>query len=603
MRFGNEARVGFVVILALVLGAVGYFFLRGVGLGADTYTIRLDGAATIATGNDVTLQGIKIGTVKKVSLDPETQRPLITIAIQKSDPPFKLLKSYRYAVTPSGLIGENYIDIRGPFDPNGALYAANDPNQIIPGIATQGIAGLTDNATRLSADLGKTLQKVNVTLERINKGVLSYDNQRRLARTLESTSRLARDAQNAFGPQGFRFEFGDRESQRYLRSTLAGTSAASIQASRALNEATLTARSVRGLVGGAGTVINRAGTTLERANGFFVQAEGIAAENRGGLKELLTSFRLTATNIAGLTETLSFLTSQGGFRENAQITMRSLRRTAENVEATTASVRRVSDDPELNASFRATVAALRTSTESLSVTARSIESLVGDETARGQLKTTLATLSDTAVTLKATTENLRVSTEGFKNVIGDPQVQADLKAIPTELRATLESSRAVAERINALLGGRRRRSTETGAGGASTSSRRSGPSFTLRRLGDADASGARTFGDADFRAELFGAPFRAGLANIGEDTGITLQTGRFLGDNAALRYGIFRDKLGVGLDYDRGKFHFEGDLYDPNRRSYALYGGYDISPQVSIIAGVEKGRGVRSGSIGVRLSP
>ena len=605
MRFGNEARVGFVVILALALALTGYFFLRGVGVGADLYTIRLNGAGAIAKGNDVLLQGIKVGIVREVGLDPATQRPLVTIAIQKSNPPFKLLKSYRYAVQPSGIIGENYVDIRGEYKPDVELYAANTSEQI-PGIASPGIAGLTDSATQISGQLSKTLQKVNVTIDRVNKGVLSYENQVKLARTLDSVAKLTTSAGRAFSPQ----------TQRQLAQALAN-------ANRASAEGALAARNIRIATEGAGSTVsnlsrqanglaNQASGVLNQANGIFRQGNGIIAENRGELKSLLSSFRVTANNAAGLTRSLTFLVRDSKITENSQILFGSLRRTAENVEASSAAFRKLSDDPELAQTLRTTLTSLRTSTESLSNIARSIEGLIGDETSQAQLKSTLRTFSETATTLQATTQNLLVVTEGFKNIVSDPQLQSSLKAIPNELLGTLQATRATAERINGLLGGRKSRqntdasgtpgSSSTTAAPANIASLDSGFSFTLRRLNDRDARGNRTFGDVDFRGELFGGPLRAGLANIGEGTDVTLQTGQFIGTNGALRYGVFRSKLGVGLDYQLGKLRFEGNVYDPNRRSYAVYGGYRLSPQVEVLVGAEKSPGVRGGSVGVRLS-
>lgn len=583
------------VVLALALALVGYFFLRGIGLGADLYTIRLSGAGAIAKGNDVLLQGIKVGTVREVGLDATTQKPLITIAIQKSTPPFKLLKSYRYAVQPSGLIGENYVDIRGAFDPSTPLYVANDPRQQIPGVAAAGIAGLTDSASQISAQLGKTLEKVNVTLDRVNKGILSYDNQVRLTRTLEGVSKLTQRAGQAFGP----------DTQRLLRQTLANTNQASA-------EGAVAARNLRLLTGQAGGTVNglsrQASGLFTQVGGLVNQAQGVISENRGELKPLLSSFRVAAGNAASLTQQLTFLLRDSKLPENSQIILGSLRRTAENVEATSASFRKLSDDPALADSLRSTLASLRTSTQSLAATAASIQNIVGDQTTQAQLKATLSTFAATATTLQATTQNLLVVTQGFKNIVGDAQVQSNIKAIPNELLGTLQATRATAERINGLLGGKRNRKGAQGSGTqaapANLSSQDSGLSFTLRHLSGKDPEGNNTFGDVDFRGELFGSPLRAGLSDIGERTGITLQTGQFLGQNGAIRYGAFRSKLGVGLDYQLGRLRFEGDLYDPNRRSYAIYGGYRISPQVEVLVGGEdnRGRGVRGASVGVRLS-
>ncbi|MDF2439400.1 MAG: phospholipid/cholesterol/gamma-HCH transport system substrate-binding protein [Abditibacteriota bacterium] len=599
MRVANEVRVGIVVVLALTLMLSAYFFLRGVGFGAELYYVRLNSAATIAAGNDVRLQGVKVGQVQEVTLDPQTQKPLLTLAIKRQQPAFKLLQNYRYSVQSSAVIGESYVDIRGDFDPNAPVYSAGNPAQIIPGTGSAGIAGITDQATLLAQELRSTLQKFNVTIDRVNKGVLSYENQTKLARTLDNVTRLSRDVGQAFGPQGIRFGFGDPRAQRGLNEALINTAALSRQA--------------QGLARDAQSVISQANVAARNVTALTASGRDVVQENRGQLRRLLTTFDRTAQNVAGLTETLDFALRQGGFKENAQIAFQSLRRSAENVEAATAGFRALTSDPQAQNDLRTTLTALRESTEALRATAQTISGAIADPQLQGQLKTTLQTLSATAATLQTTTENLRVASEGLKNIAGDSKVQEDIKALPAELRGTLVATRATAERVNALLGGRRNRNAPN-AGGTTPGTLEpprsgyvpGGFDFTYRHFADgATANGirSRNFGDITFNAELFGSPFRAGLANIGEGTDLTLQTGRFLGKNGALRYGLYRSKLGVGADYRAGRFSIEGNLYDPARRSMNIYGGVRLTPEIEIIAGREHGRGVRTNSIGVRLTP
>lgn len=599
MRVANEVRVGIVVVLATALILFGYFFLRGVGFGAELYYVRLNGAATIAAGNDVRLQGVKIGQVQEVTLDDETQKPLLTLAVKNQDPPFKLLKAYTYGVQSSAIIGENYVDIRGPFDPNAPVYVAGNRNQIIPGTAAAGLAGITDQATLLAKDLRQTLQKVNVTIDRVNKGVLSYDNQIKLARTLDNVTRLSKEVGQSFGPNGIRFGFGDPVAQRGLNETLINTAVLSRQA--------------QSLARDAGSVISQANVAARNVTALTATGRGIVQENRVQLRRLLVTFDKTAQNVAGLTETLDFALRQGGFKENAQIAFQSLRRSAENVEAATAGFRTLATDQQAQKDLRTTLTALRESTEALRDTAKTISVAINDPELQGRIKGTLDVLTTTSASLKNITANLEVATTGLKNIAGDPKVQDDIKALPAELRGTLVATRATAERLNSLLGGRRNRNAPN-VGGSTPGALEppqsgyspGGLDFTYRHFADSANVGgarARNFGDVNFNTELFGAPFRAGLANIGEGTDLTLQTGRFLGKSGALRYGLYRSKLGVGADYRSGRFSLEGNLYDPARRSLNVYGGVRLTPQVEIIAGRETGRGVRTNSIGVRLTP
>lgn len=609
MRVVDEIRVGIVVVLALLLALSGYFFLRGAGplARADHYRLLVEqGVAIVAAGNDVRFQGVKVGEVKKVELHPQSQKPLLTLSIDRRDPPIELRDNYLYTVRAVSPIGENYVDIRP--DPRsrgaaGVLYAANQDGQIIrggravPGLTEAGeqVAGasaqLTQQVMKLGRDFKTTQDKFNVTLDRINKGVLSYQNQVRLARTLEGVTRLTQRAQQGFGPQGVRVSLGDPRSQRALNSTLENAAAA--------------AREGRAAAGN----INR----LTRDLG------GVVRQNKGQLRGLLATLNRTAEGVTRLTQNLNTVVHEGGLKENATIAFRSLRRAAENVEAGTASFKAIAGDPATQQNLRDTLAALRDATQSLRDTAVTVNAVINDPEAQGQLKGTLATLSATAGTLQTSVENLRDISAGLKNVVADAQVQANLKESAANLNGTLAATRAAAERVNALLGGRRRRNPDANGQNADTSTRQStqlpsGFDFTYRRLGnlsgnlsgaarrDSDLSG-RNFGGVTFNAELFGAPFRLGLSNIGEGDDLTLQTGRFLGQNAALRYGLYRSKLGAGAEVRKGRFSLEGNIWDPNRRSANAYLGFQVTPQLEILAGREHLGGVRANSIGVRLRP
>ena len=605
MKASNEIRVGAVVIAALALMAVGYFFIRGLGLGAQDYYLQLNGPANVSQGGEVRLQGVKVGQVSEVALDA-TQRPRLTLSVKRSNPPIKLLKNYKYSVRSSSLIGENYVDIRGPFSDKVDAYP---PGALIAGQAQGGIAEAGDQATALIADARDTLKELNTTIKNINSGVLAPQNQAKLTQALDGVVKLTQAAQQGFGKDGVRVALGDPRARNALNNALENSAAA--------------ARNLENLTADAGGVLRR---------------------NSGQLNKLLTNLNTAASNGARLTSSLNAVVADSKLRENSTLALNAARRTAENFEQASANINKLTSDPSTQAGLRQSVEALTQTAVSLRDTAQSIEKLATDETVQnqlrgtlttlnqtttalletatsikslvadpetqGQIKSALTTLVETGKTLQKTAENLQSATQGFNNVIGDQKVQDDLKASVAELRGTLEAGRGAAERINSLLGGRKNRNSPAEGGGEKAQKRGYAPGgfdFTYRYIGDGGAGGGfnngRNFGDATFNAELFGSPFRLGLANIGEGDDLTLQTGRFLGQNGALRYGVYRSKLGVGADYNLGKFSLEGNLYDPNRRSYNAYLGFHLTPNLELLAGREKNGGVRGTSIGVRLTP
>lgn len=591
MKAGQEIRVGMVVVVALAIVLGGYFALRGVGWGSQQYYLRLNGAALIAEGNDVRLQGVKVGVVQSVTLDQATQQPLLTIAVKQNDPSFSLYPSYKYSVRPSGIIGENYVDIQGQPKSGDIAYKPNDSAQVIPAVATAGLLAAGD---KVADDVQATLKNLNVTLDRINKGVLSYDNQLKLAKALDGVAKLTSEASKSFGQGGAKIRFGDPQAQRALNATF-------VNAAIAANEAAMTARDVRKLTAAAGGVLRQTGGVME-------QAGGVIGDNRKQLNSLLTNLDRTVTNAAGTIESVNFILKNSDMENSAKEISGSLTRAAKNVEDTTAAFKGLSDE-KTQEDLRATVSALRASTEALRDTTNSVKKLLADDTSQGEMKGTMTALNTTANTLAETTANLRDATAGIKNVLGDQKVQDDFKAIPAELRRTLEATTSTAERINGLLGGRRRnREVQQGSGGGEesagssqrTGSLMSGFDFTARHLSEGRD---KNFGDLRFQTELFGGPFRVGLDEIGEGTNFTLQTGKYLGENAALRYGLYRSKLGIGAEYRSGRFSLEGNLYDPNEKSWNVYGGLQLSRSLELLIGREKRGDVRSNAIGVRLRP
>ena len=593
MRYANEIKVGIVFLIGMFVIGFGYFYLRGVGLGADRYYVRLNGAAQIAEGNDVRLQGVKIGQIAEVNFDPQTQQPILTLEVRRVNPRYQLLQSYKYTVQSAGLVGENYLDIRGPYKPKQLVYLPNLSDQFIPGTATGGllsVASSEDTARQLT----QTLKNFNVTLDRLNKGVLNYQNQQKLASTLEGVAALTNNASKSFGPQGFKFGFGDPGAQRALQQTLANTQLASANAAKAAQNIEVASRSAGTLASGGQAII---GDVRGNLNSLF-------RDNRAQLQVLVGNLNKASGNIAGLTETLNYAFASGGFKENAQLSFQNLRIASENIAVATAGLRKLADDPNTAQNLSVTLSALRESAEALRDTASGFKGALNDSPD--------GTKKGLFTSLNASAANLEKVSAGLGNIVGDPALQSNLKGAAENLAGTLAATRSASERVNALLGGKKPKTTAdptgagaTGASATPTAFGTTGAYFTARRLfskGKAFGRGERTFGDLGFETELLGGPFRLGLDGVGETNAFTLQTGAFLRPDVAVRYGIYRSKLGAGVELRRGRFALEGNVYDPNRASYNVYGGFNLTPNLQLRAGTESFDGRSTGSIALRLS-
>ena len=105
-----ETLIGAVV---LVVASVFLWFAYSMGglKTVDGYTLvgkfdRIDG---LAEGSDVRLSGIKIGTVTKEEIDPQTYLAVVTMSIK---PEIKLPTDSSAQVASDGLLGDKYLTLQ-----------------------------------------------------------------------------------------------------------------------------------------------------------------------------------------------------------------------------------------------------------------------------------------------------------------------------------------------------------------------------------------------------------------------------------------------------------------------------------------------------------
>jgi len=121
-------------VLALAIAFLGYIWSSTGSSFANSYTLSASFRSVegITAGSDVRLAGVKIGTVKDVSLNPETFRGETTFALNQDI----LIPADSAAVISSeGLLGGSFVEIV----PGGALENFNDGAEILD---TQGAVSL-----------------------------------------------------------------------------------------------------------------------------------------------------------------------------------------------------------------------------------------------------------------------------------------------------------------------------------------------------------------------------------------------------------------------------------------------------------------------------
>lgn len=97
---------GVVLLVALALLGFAYLFHAQSSSYGTIYTAKFDRIDGLAQGSDVKLGGIKVGTIGKIHLDPETYLAVVEIHV---NPEVKLPEDTVASVASEGLLGGKFM--------------------------------------------------------------------------------------------------------------------------------------------------------------------------------------------------------------------------------------------------------------------------------------------------------------------------------------------------------------------------------------------------------------------------------------------------------------------------------------------------------------
>jgi phospholipid/cholesterol/gamma-HCH transport system substrate-binding protein len=177
-RNANYALVGLVSAILSIGLAIFIVWLAGSELNQnyDLYDIVFQGPVRgLAQGGEVHFNGIKVGDVKKISLDPRDPRFVIARARVTSDVP---IRQDSYAtLEPQGITGVNYIQITAG-TASKPLLKDTVPAGQVPRMKSQ-----RDALSDLLAGGGFIVQRTVEVLDRVNR-VFSDENIKTLSATM-----------------------------------------------------------------------------------------------------------------------------------------------------------------------------------------------------------------------------------------------------------------------------------------------------------------------------------------------------------------------------------------------------------------------------------
>ncbi len=116
---------------------------RGVGTTGTRLSARFDNVGSIASGADVRVAGVKVGSVASTSIDPQSYQALVQFTLQ---PNIKLSDDSSATISTGGLLGGSFVTL----SPGGSDKILGDG----------GVITITQSASNLEDLLGKFIFNV-----------------------------------------------------------------------------------------------------------------------------------------------------------------------------------------------------------------------------------------------------------------------------------------------------------------------------------------------------------------------------------------------------------------------------------------------------------
>lgn len=161
MRLGNELKIGITVVLAIVVGFVGFRVMKDAPIFrmGTVYYVEYAKVDGLSIGTTVLVSGIKIGSVQKLELMPsDSVRVTINLNV-----PYGLPEGSSAIITSVDLLGSKAIEIERGNSSEMIPYGG-----FIHGIYDEGMfAELADTGSEISTNITESTVRVNSLLSEI----------------------------------------------------------------------------------------------------------------------------------------------------------------------------------------------------------------------------------------------------------------------------------------------------------------------------------------------------------------------------------------------------------------------------------------------------
>ncbi len=153
----DEAKLGMVFLLAIIIFVWGLFYLKEWRVTGDTYLVdvRLSSAVGVKSSDPILVGGVRVGKVEAVTLDDMS--PIVTLRV---DEPFEIPEDSQVEVISRSVMGEKSINIR-----KGVSTVMVPPGGTIEGTAAPGISDMFTQVDSVTLNMRNLLKNANILLD------------------------------------------------------------------------------------------------------------------------------------------------------------------------------------------------------------------------------------------------------------------------------------------------------------------------------------------------------------------------------------------------------------------------------------------------------
>ncbi len=289
-RHANYRLVGAITVALFVAALVFVFWFGHTRFASefDRYRIVFQGPVRgLSEGGDVQFNGIKVGEIKRIELDPKDPNRVIARISLRADTPVRV--DSMASTESQGIAGTSYVQITAGTPSKPLLREVSKDEEPLIRAHDSSMQSLLEGGGELVARASETINRVNRVLsdENINNFSLAIADVRATTAELRERRDMFRKAESMFDRLD-RAAADIEKTSASVRRTVDG------DGKRAFADISAAAADLRGGVADARKVIAR----------LNVAAAGLAGEDGGGLKQTLDSLSGAAVSLEGLARQL-----------------------------------------------------------------------------------------------------------------------------------------------------------------------------------------------------------------------------------------------------------------------------------------------------------